>query len=171
MTPSSLLGVPASSDSDWQKRGLQGLEGGGRRGVRDKIIAFCFDTTASEHWHVQGFNKSQSTVDYGFYFTRTQTSGLCRVDIKVNGRQQNKPADATCGSFRGKTRDWPFFDSRIDVEEKKKMDKTARRRNSSDWRGKKDDDCFLLSSFVTSKTRSFFQKLDADEAFLAKDSA
>ncbi|KAG0728937.1 hypothetical protein GWK47_031394 [Chionoecetes opilio] len=39
MTQSSFLGS-RQVGFDWQKRGCSGLEGGGRSGVRDKIIAF-----------------------------------------------------------------------------------------------------------------------------------
>ncbi|KAG0715569.1 hypothetical protein GWK47_011670 [Chionoecetes opilio] len=68
-----------------------------------------------------------------------------------------------------------FFDSRIDVEEKKQMvkalDKPASKKELERLEGKKMTTSSSLSSFVTSKTRSFFQKLDADEGFLAKDPA
>ncbi|KAG0726234.1 hypothetical protein GWK47_037027 [Chionoecetes opilio] len=68
-----------------------------------------------------------------------------------------------------------FFDSRIDVEEKKQMvkalDKPASKKELKRLEGKKMTMSSSLSSFVTLKTRSFFQKLDADEGFLAKDPA
>ncbi|KAG0724840.1 hypothetical protein GWK47_039783 [Chionoecetes opilio] len=68
-----------------------------------------------------------------------------------------------------------FFDSRIDVEEKKQMvkalDKPASKKELKRLEGKKMTMSSSLSSFVTSKTRSFFQKLDMDEGFLAKDPA
>ncbi|KAG0727887.1 hypothetical protein GWK47_033694 [Chionoecetes opilio] len=68
-----------------------------------------------------------------------------------------------------------FFDSRIDVEEKKQMvkalDKPASKKELKRLEGKKMTMSFSLSSFVTSKTQSFFQKLDSDEGFLAKDPA
>ncbi|KAG0711497.1 hypothetical protein GWK47_002277 [Chionoecetes opilio] len=67
-----------------------------------------------------------------------------------------------------------FFDSRIDVEEKqmvKALDKPASKKKLKRLEGKKMTMSSSLSSFVTSKTRSFFQKLDADEGFLAKDPA
>ncbi|KAG0722968.1 hypothetical protein GWK47_043521 [Chionoecetes opilio] len=68
-----------------------------------------------------------------------------------------------------------FFDSRIDVEEKKQMvkalDKPASKKELKRLEGKKITMSSSLSSFVTSKTRSFFQKLNADEGFLAKDPA
>ncbi|KAG0730275.1 hypothetical protein GWK47_028563 [Chionoecetes opilio] len=68
-----------------------------------------------------------------------------------------------------------FFDSRIDVEEKKQMvkalDKPPSKKELKRLEGKKMTMSSSLSSFVTSKERSFFQKLDADEGFLAKDPA
>ncbi|KAG0713304.1 hypothetical protein GWK47_016498 [Chionoecetes opilio] len=68
-----------------------------------------------------------------------------------------------------------FFDSRIDVEEKKQMvkalDKPASKKELKRLEGKKMTMSSSLSPFVTSKTRSFFQKLEADEGFLAKDPA
>ncbi|KAG0724225.1 hypothetical protein GWK47_041072 [Chionoecetes opilio] len=68
-----------------------------------------------------------------------------------------------------------FFDSKIDVEEKKQMvkalDKSASKKELKRLEGKKMMMSSSLSSFVTSKTRSFLQKLDADEGFLAKDPA
>ncbi|KAG0710732.1 hypothetical protein GWK47_022217 [Chionoecetes opilio] len=66
-----------------------------------------------------------------------------------------------------------FFDSRIDVEEKKQMvkalDKPASKKELKRLEGKKMTISSSLSSFVTTKTRSFFQKLNADEGFLAED--
>ncbi|KAG0713437.1 hypothetical protein GWK47_016230 [Chionoecetes opilio] len=74
-----------------------------------------------------------------------------------------------CLRFRGKRGDWPSSTSRIYVEEKKQMvkalDKPPSRRNSMRLEGKKMTMSSSLSSFVTMKTRSFFQKLDADEGF------
>ncbi|KAG0722734.1 hypothetical protein GWK47_043957 [Chionoecetes opilio] len=66
-----------------------------------------------------------------------------------------------------------FFDSRIDVEKQmvKALDKPASKKKLKRLEGKKMTMSSSLSSFVTSKTRSFFQKLDADEGFLAKDPA
>ncbi|KAG0724984.1 hypothetical protein GWK47_004858 [Chionoecetes opilio] len=68
-----------------------------------------------------------------------------------------------------------FLDSRIDVEEKQQMvkalDKPASKKELKRLEGKKMTMSSSLSSFVTSKTRSFFQKLDEDECFLAKDPA
>ncbi|KAG0727233.1 hypothetical protein GWK47_035069 [Chionoecetes opilio] len=53
MTPSSFLG-PGKLGFDWQKRGCSGLEGGGRSGHQGQIIAFRFDTMASNTGMVQG---------------------------------------------------------------------------------------------------------------------
>ncbi|KAG0727484.1 hypothetical protein GWK47_034566 [Chionoecetes opilio] len=67
-----------------------------------------------------------------------------------------------------------FFDSRIDVEKKqmvKALDKPSSKKELKRLEGKMMTMSSSLSSFVTSKTRSFFQKLDADEGFLAKDPA
>ncbi|KAG0727485.1 hypothetical protein GWK47_034568 [Chionoecetes opilio] len=64
-----------------------------------------------------------------------------------------------------------FFDSRIDVEKKqmvKALDKPSSKKELKRLEGKMMTMSSSLSSFVTSKTRSFFQKLDADEGFLAK---
>ncbi|KAG0712913.1 hypothetical protein GWK47_001968 [Chionoecetes opilio] len=64
-----------------------------------------------------------------------------------------------------------FFDSRIDVEEKKQMvkalDKPASKKELKRLEGKKRR-CFLPLVLRHFETRSFFQKLDADEGFLAK---
>ncbi|KAG0710326.1 hypothetical protein GWK47_002517 [Chionoecetes opilio] len=53
----------------------------------------------------------------------------------------------------------------------KALDKPASKKELKRLEGKKMTMSSSLSSFVTSKTRSFFQKLDADEGFLAKDPA
>ncbi|KAG0705268.1 hypothetical protein GWK47_024524 [Chionoecetes opilio] len=67
-----------------------------------------------------------------------------------------------------------FFDSRIDVEEKKQMSRhwtsPPRRRNSSHWR-EKDDDVFLPLVLRHFEDRVLLSELDADEGFLAKDPA
>ncbi|KAG0730304.1 hypothetical protein GWK47_028506 [Chionoecetes opilio] len=49
-----LLGVPASSDSTGRNVAAVVLKEVDEAGVRDKIIAFCFDTTASNTGMVQG---------------------------------------------------------------------------------------------------------------------
>ncbi|KAG0722559.1 hypothetical protein GWK47_044286 [Chionoecetes opilio] len=49
-----LLGVPASSDSTGRNVAAVVLKEGDEAGVRDKIIAFCFDTPASNTGMVQG---------------------------------------------------------------------------------------------------------------------
>ena len=63
-----------------------------------------------------------------------------------------------------------FFDSRTDVEEIKQMvkalDKPALKKELKQLEGKKMTMFTSLSSFVTSKTWSFFQRLDANKGFL-----
>ncbi|KAG0728147.1 hypothetical protein GWK47_033096 [Chionoecetes opilio] len=78
MTPSSFLG-PGKLGFDWQKRGCSGLEGGGRIGVRDKIIAFCFDTTASKHWH--GARETvETSEDLVEFFATNDTASKLKDD-------------------------------------------------------------------------------------------
>ncbi|KAG0713732.1 hypothetical protein GWK47_015566 [Chionoecetes opilio] len=72
-------------------------------------------------------------------------------DQTVAKGPQNKPCDAHLWYvFPGKTRDWAFFDSRVDVEEKKQMvkalDKPASKKELKRLEGKKMTMSSSLSS-------------------------
>ncbi|KAG0716602.1 hypothetical protein GWK47_009284 [Chionoecetes opilio] len=278
-----LLGVPASSDSTGRNVAALVLKEVDEAGVRDKIIAFCFDTTASNTGMVQASLGSSSGPDIGIFkrlrdrwsfvdssqretvetskdlvefFATNDTASKLKDDaltfLKEALMSKNHPREdyeellrlsylflgaALTGrekagvervalfvalvyckqwheapiSVKAPLNDvlfleilktypdqtvakaaeqalrrhlWyvseenaglAFFDSRIDVEEKKQMvkalDKPASKKELKQLEGTKMTMSSSLSSFVTSKTRSFFQKLDADEGFLAKDPA